>query len=100
MATVGTDTICGMAPASTVTFTYCPGHSFRSALGTVARAVMVPDAVSTVEFTKSSVPEPIGFASPSLVSVTVIEPGFASACCKRLRSASGRLKETRNGSIR
>ena len=65
----------------------------------LARVAIVPDAVSTLESTKSSVPLPIGVGSPSLVSVTAPCCGFASALCSSARLLSGRLKLTCSGSI-
>ncbi len=57
---VGTDTAAGIVPASSTTVTYWPGQSVWSSFGTVALAASVPEAVSTVESTKSSRPLPTG----------------------------------------
>ena len=53
----------------------------------LARVAIVPDAVSTLESTKSSVPLPIGVGSPSLVSVTAPCCGLASALCSSAKIA-------------
>ncbi len=81
------------------TSTYCPGQRLRSSLAKAALAVIVPEAMSTVESTKLSLPSVAVRAAFGTRAVTGTGFEAASAPCKIGNSLSGRAKETRRGFI-